>query len=387
MTTNSISHNRTLFLEDNLPVLRGLDSDSIDLIATDPPFNKGVPAFKGTTKAGQNVEFKDVWNWDEDVHVDWTNSILGRHPSLYAAIDSANKTAGYDMGAFLCWMGVRVLEMHRVLKDTGSLYLHCDQTASHYLKAMMDAIFGRKQFRNEIVWGYAPSGRAPKYGFHRKHDVIFYYSKGATPTFNHLYTEMTDTTRKTYKFVDETGRKYKESPGGRSYLDEQVGRPIPSWWTDIKSFGTATQSKERTGYPTQKPLALYKRMIQASSNPGDMVLDPFAGCATTAVAAEQLGRQWIGIDIREESGGGGSGSSAARGFREYGVERHRSDSDDGSRANGWRRAGCARAGGSRTEAECPADIRVQAAGGVGREGWPAMPGLRVGAESCGLPAG
>ena len=158
MTTNSISHNRTLFLEDNLPILRGLDSDSIDLIATDPPFNKGVPAFTGTTKAGQNVEFKDVWNWDEDVHVNWINDLRQRHPSLFNVIHYANAAAGDDMGAFLCWMAVRVLEMHRVLKPTGSIYLHCDPTASHYLKAMMDAIFGRKNFRNEIVWCYAGGG-------------------------------------------------------------------------------------------------------------------------------------------------------------------------------------------------------------------------------------
>jgi len=158
MTMNSISHNRTLFLEDNLPVLRGLDSDSIDLIATDPPFNKGVPAFKGTTRAGKGVEFKDVWNWDEDVHVNWINDLRQRRPSLFNVIHYANAAAGDDMGAFLCWMAVRVLEMHRVLKDTGSMYLHCDPTASHYLKAMMDAIFGRKNFRNEIVWCYAGGG-------------------------------------------------------------------------------------------------------------------------------------------------------------------------------------------------------------------------------------
>ena len=158
MATNSASLNRTLFLEDNLPVLRGLDSDSIDLIATDPPFNKGVPTFEGTTKAGQNVEFKDVWNWKDDVHVEWTNAIADEHPSLFNVILYANAAAGDDMGAFLCWMVVRMLEMHRVLKPTGSIYLHCDPTASHYLKAMMDAIFGRKNFRNEVVWHYGGRG-------------------------------------------------------------------------------------------------------------------------------------------------------------------------------------------------------------------------------------
>ena len=278
MTTNSISHNRTLFLEDNLPVLRGLDSDSIDLIATDPPFNKGVPAFTGTTKAGQDVEFKDVWNWDEDVHVNWINDLRQGHPSLFNVIHYANAAAGDDMGAFLCWMAVRVLEMHRVLKDTGSMYLHCDPTASHYLKAMMDAIFGRKNFRNEIVWCYR-FGAGGKKQFRRKHDIILFYNKGKEWTFN-------------WQDVSVPARSAWAKQSGISTVVEV------DWW-DIPSIN----NNERVGYPTQKPLALYKRMIQASSNPDDIVLDPFAGCATTAVAAEQLGRRWIGIDIREEAGG------------------------------------------------------------------------------------
>ena len=294
MTTNSISYNRTLFLEDNLPVLWGLDSDSIDLIATDPPFNKGVPAFTGTTKAGQGVEFKDVWNWDEDVHVNWINDLRQRHPSLFNVIHYANAAAGNDMGAFLCWMAVRVLEMHRVLKDTGSMYLHCDPTASHYLKAMMDAIFGRKNFRNEIVWriGWVSGFKTQKRGWIRNHDTILYYLKSpdAASSFNKEYLPYPE------GYVRRDGKR----PTGK-------GIPLEDTWNCssadvldsimIKSF-----SQEKTGYPTQKPLALYKRMIAASSNPSDMVLDPFAGCATTCVAAEQLGRQWIGIDIREESG-------------------------------------------------------------------------------------
>ena len=286
MTKNSIAYNRTLFLEDNLPVLRGLDSDSIDLIATDPPFNKGVPAFTGTTKAGQNVEFKDVWNWNDDVHVDWTNAIFGKHPSLYAAIYAANKTAGYDMGAFLCWMAVRVLEMHRLLKPTGSLYLHCDQTASHYLKAMLDSIFGRKNFRNEVIWSYRAGGVSKRY-WPRKHDSILFYVKSDSYEHSPIQERI---------FYDKQFFTEKVDTEGRYYADVYV----KDVWDDIKPI--INVSKERTGYPTQKPLALYKRMIEASSNSGDIVLDPFAGCATTCVAAEQLGRQWIGIDIREESG-------------------------------------------------------------------------------------
>ena len=312
MTTNSISYNRTLFLEDNLPVLRGLDTDSIDLIATDPPFNKGVSAFKGKTKAGQNVEFSDVWDWNEDVHPEWTDAIADDHPSLFNVIHYANAAAGDDMGAFLCWMAVRVLEMHRVLKPTGSMYLHCDPTASHYLKAMMDAIFGRKNFRNELVWRkYAGRKNNAKRKFTTQHDLVFFYGKSPDASFNGVMVPHSEKEiEKEYKYVDEHGRRYRKSRGRayqlkgiekRIYLDESPGRAVGSLWIE-DGLQLNTSSSERTGYPTQKPLALYKRMIQASSNPGDMVLDPFAGCATTCVAAEQLGRQWIGIDIREESG-------------------------------------------------------------------------------------
>ena len=306
MATNSASFNRTLFLEDNLPVLRGLDSDSIDLIATDPPFNKGVPAFTGTTKAGENVEFKDVWNWNDDVHPGWTDAIGNEHPSLFNVIRYANAAAGDDMGAFLCWMAVRMLEMHRVLKPTGSIYLHCDPTASHYLKAMMDAIFGRKNFRNEIVWKYKYGGRSKSF-FGRKHDIILYYTKSKSAPFYHDAVRVPheeESLAMNFRKIDEDGRRYREGTWSsgkkyRYYADE--GRACDDVWTDINALHQA--DKERTGYPTQKPLALYERMIKASSNPGDIVLDPFAGCATTCVAAEQLGRQWIGIDIREEAGG------------------------------------------------------------------------------------
>ena len=174
--------NRTLFIGDNLPVLRGINSESIDLIATDPPFNKGVKAFEGITKAGENVSYKDVWTWG-DVQAEWTNEILGNHPALYSVIQAANASAGDDMGAFLCWLAVRVLECHRVLKPTGSMYLHIDHTAHAYAKAMMDAIFGRKNFQNEIVWYYGGGG-ASKRRFGRKHDSILFYSKSNDWIFN-----------------------------------------------------------------------------------------------------------------------------------------------------------------------------------------------------------
>ena len=197
------------------------------------------------------------------------------------------------MGAFLCWMAVRVLEMHRVLKDTGSIYLHCDHTASHYLKAMMDAIFGRQNFRNEIVWGYNKPRPASK-KFVANHDVILFYAKSDQAGFNPQRVPTLDG-----KFEL---RKPVKRPDGSVWTPKEPGKLAGSWWYDIPSFATRMTAKERTGYPTQKPLALYKRIIAASSNPGDIVLDPFAGCATTCVAAEQLGRQWIGVDIEEDAG-------------------------------------------------------------------------------------
>ena len=286
MTTNSIALNRTLFLVDNLPVLRGLDSESVDLIATDPPFNKGVGAFRGTTKAGVKVSYKDVWNWDDDVHDDWIEQIRGEHPKLFNVIRYANEAAGDDMGAFLCFMAVRVLEMERVLKDTGSIYLHCDPTASHYIKAMMDAIFRRENLRNEIVWYYKNASRGKKQRA-KAHDIVLLYAKDGEGIFNRenvLIPYESGMTAWRYK------KAGKEPPKGKTPDDVVV---MPS---------LNTMDRERTGYPTQKPLALYKNFIEASSNPGDIVLDPFAGCATTCVAAEQLDRKWIGVDINEEAG-------------------------------------------------------------------------------------
>ena len=166
---NAAALNRTLFIADNLPILRGIDSESVDLIATDPPFNKGVKAFEGivtagTDRKGKKVSYKDVWTWG-DVQNEWAETIKDDHQKLHAVIQAANAAAGEDMGAFLCWLGVRVLEMHRILKPTGSLYLHLDHTAAAWGKAMLDAVFGRANFRNEIVWCYTgpatPSGGSP----------------------------------------------------------------------------------------------------------------------------------------------------------------------------------------------------------------------------------
>lgn len=375
--------NRTLFIGDNLPVLRGINSESIDLIATDPPFNKGVKAFEGIVTAaedaeGKPVSYKDVWTWG-DVQAEWTNAISTEHPALYSVIQAANASAGDDMGAFLCWLAVRVLECHRVLKPTGSMYLHIDHTAHAYVKTMMDAIFERKNFRNELVWRRATSHNdARQYG--RIHDTILYYVKTDKATWNGQTIAMPKTkeemqtaypqrdVRGPVRFSDLTGagvaggesgkawRGYDVSARGRHwappkssdyaiYIEQNfipgyrkikgvherldaldaaglIHHPKRGVWPGLKRYAAADKGNmpqdlilepmgftnynkgpENTGYPTQKPLALYGRMLEASTNPGDIVLDPFAGCATTCVAAERLEpkRQWIGIDINVEA--------------------------------------------------------------------------------------
>ena len=299
---NTDSLNRTLFIGDNLPVLRGIDSGSIDLIATDPPFNKGVKAFEGVVtagvdKQGQKVGYKDVWTWG-DVQSEWTESIRQDHPNLYAVIQGANAGGGEDMGAFICWLGVRVLAMHRILKPTGSIYLHIDYTAHAYVKAMMDAIFGVKNFRNEIVWHYRRwTGNAKR--FQRLHDSILFYSKSGDYTFNQLYTEYTQGSQQR----KEQGVLHRFKRGDTPHfvsdgeLDERGVSENDVWQIPF----VAPSAKERVGYPTQKPLALYERIIKASSKGGDVVLDPFAGCATTCIAAERLGRDWIAVDINQEA--------------------------------------------------------------------------------------
>ena len=309
--------NRTLFHSDNLPILQGMNSETVDLIATDPPFNKGKDFHATPDSLAAGAKFTDRWSWERDVHEVWTDAIQDDYPAVWSVIQFARRSYGDDMGAFLCFMGVRLMEMHRILKPTGSIYLHCDPTASHYLKAMLDAIFGRNQFRNEIVWGYNKWTNNMG-GFQRNHDIILFYTKerkGAT--FNRQFGEPTKRMReirrlgynggsnnkgiKILRVYDREKAKAqiesgKYAPENIYYIDEPLtGNPITSHWTDIGVLNG--RASERTGFRTQKPLALYERIIAASSNPGDMVLDPFAGCATTPIAAERLGRQWVGIDL------------------------------------------------------------------------------------------
>lgn len=303
--------NRTLFHGDNLKFMRAMNSESVDLIATDPPFNKGRDFHATPDSLAAGAKFQDRWSWERDVHQEWTDQITDDYPRLMEAIESARYAHSDGMGAYMCFMAVRLLAMHRILKPTGSIYLHCDPTASHYLKAVMDAVFGWRNFRNEIIWAYRGREMHVKTKFNAKHDVVLFYAatKATAIRMDQVAipydraTKIKDLRRKVH--MDDSGREWVWETRGQAkgqkpykrYVDDIVakGRPLNDVWDDIQFL--RGNHPERSGYPTQKPLDLYERMIRASSNEGDIVLDPFAGCATTLVAAEQLGRQWVGIDI------------------------------------------------------------------------------------------
>ncbi len=342
-----------------------MNSESVDLIATDPPFNKGRDFHATPDSLAKGAKFQDRWSWERDVHQEWVDQLTDDYPKLIEAIESARYAHSDGMGAYLCFMAVRLLEMHRVLKPTGSIYLHCDPTASHYLKAAMDAIFGWKQFRSNIIWRRINRTGRGTNRFANNADHVLYYVNGQTFTWHQPYQPHSDAyISKAYRHVDEKGRRYQigdlkgagvrhgssgmpwrgvdpnksgshwavpngvlptklinatsqekldyldsigriywpkngKIPRYVRYLDEMPGTAVDTLWDDIG--GLQSRSKEKTGYPTQKPLVLYERIVKASSNPGDIVLDPFAGCATTCVAAEHLERQWVGIDIWDKA--------------------------------------------------------------------------------------
>ncbi len=292
--------NRTLFHGDNLPILRGMDSETVDLIATDPPFNKSRDFHATPDSLASGAKFQDRWSWANDVEGDWVDQLTDDWPAVYAVIESAKVSSGEDMAAFLCFMAVRLLEMRRVLKPTGSLYLHCDPTASHYLKTLLDAVFGRRNFQNEIVWCYRGGG-VPRTAFARKHDLILRYSRGREVTFNLDDVRIPYSESVMESSPSRYDKSYRSNKVYSGYRPNALGKHPEDWWP-IQALMPSDRT-ERTGYPTQKPLALYERIIRASSNPGDTVLDPFAGCATTCVAAERLGRHWVGIDIWEGAHG------------------------------------------------------------------------------------
>ena len=288
--SNIISN--TLFTGDNLYILNGINTNSIDLIYLDPPFNskRTYAAPVGSKAAGSS--FKDMWSW-QDIDESYLETMISNYPFMVQYIQSIEVIHGKPMMAYITYMAQRIVELHRVLKDTGSFYLHCDPTASHYLKIVLDRIFGKDNFQNEIIWHYRRwTGKSKK--FQKLHDVVFYYTKTNDYAFNILYTSYTEGSKERkeqgilHRFKD--GEKYLVSEGS---TNKKGVRENDVWQIPF----IAPSAKERTGYPTQKPLSLLCRIILASSNEGDIVLDPFCGCATTCVAAQQLNRKWIGIDI------------------------------------------------------------------------------------------
>ena len=281
--------NRTLFHGDNLDFLRGMNTGTVNLIATDPPFNKGKDFHATPDSIAAGARFQDRWSWANDVEQEWVDQIADDWPAAHAVIETAKLTYGEDMAAFLCFLGVRLMEMHRVLAEDGSIYLHIDHTAHAYVKTLMDAVFGRRNFRNEIVWCYTGPSNTKRW-FPRKHDTILYYVKSDRTGFNWQGVRIPYVKLNT----GNTSGIFKQA----ATLDERGKVPEDYWLEDRDSMTPVGRlAGERTGYPTQKPIALYERIIRASSNEGDVVLDPFCGCATTPVAAERLGRQWVGMDI------------------------------------------------------------------------------------------
>ena len=342
---------KTIWTGDNLHILRGMNSECVDLIYLDPPFNSNQDYAAPVGSQAAGAAFKDTWTLS-DLDVAWMGLIADEKPALAYTIKAAGYSHGKGMQSYLTMMAVRLLEMHRVLKPTGSIYLHCDPTAGHYLKVLMDTVFGHVNFRNEITWkrrygAFSTVHDSNKFGV-ATDTILFYARTLATPFFPQYsmddpqYQEYVE---KTFRHVDEEGRRYQadnlanpafrpnliyeykgypspkngwavsrekmeqwdregrlhfpSSPNGRirrkRFLDELKGKPVQNLWDDIRMV--SSQAKERTGFPTQKPLALLERIIKASSDEGDMILDPFCGCATACVAADQLGRRWVGIDI------------------------------------------------------------------------------------------
>lgn len=346
----------TLYYGDNLDVLRQhIADESVDLVYLDPPFNSNATynvlfaEQDGTRAAAQIEAFGDTWRWDQAAVYDYETTVEKGGRVAQALIAMRTFLGDSNMLAYLSMMAPRLVELRRALRPTGSLYLHCDPTASHYLKLLLDGVFGPANFRAEIIWKRTTAHSDTKQGRKlpgRIHDVILFYSKGDDWTWHPIFTAYESSYLKShYSSVEpETGRRYQldnltaAKPGGdtsyewkgakpypgrywayskekmaqfekegrlvygktgmprlKRYLDEMPGVSLQDVWTDIDPINS--KAAERLGYPTQKPLALLERIIAASSNPGDVVLDPFCGCGTAVDAAQRLGRQWIGIDI------------------------------------------------------------------------------------------
>lgn len=342
-----------LYYGDNLDVLRQhVKDESVDLVYLDPPFNSNQDynilfAEHGTKAAAQIKAFEDTWQWDESAARSY-EEIVEKGGATSQVMQAFRTFLGEsDMLAYLAMMAPRLVELRRILKPKGSIYLHCDPTASHYLKMLMDAIFGPQNFRNEIVWKRSHAHSDAKQGarrFGRVTDSLLFFAKSEESTWNTQYVPYDqEYIERDYRRVDADGRKYRidnlQGPGGaakgnpiyevmgvkrywryskdkmdalikagrviqtrpgavpqyKRYLDEMPGLSLQNLWADLPVLNN--RSKEALNYPTQKPEALLERIITASSDEGDLVLDPFCGCGTTIVAAQKLKRRWIGIDI------------------------------------------------------------------------------------------
>lgn len=366
---------QTIFTGDNLDILRGFNSEIVDLIYLDPPFNSNQDYAAPIGSEAAGAEFKDTWEMS-DVKVEEHGLLADQYPAVYKVIDAAGEAHGKPMQAYLIMMASRVIELKRVLKQSGSIYLHCDDTASHYLKIVMDAVFGSSNYRNHLIWRRAPAHNDPD-RFGRILDHILLYSKSEDRCWNGnaIFTQKTDDELATaYPSLDERGRfrsdnltgprhamvkgspstlewrgydvfsrnrvwavpktssyaeyiernfipGYRKIEGVHDRLDalDDVGlihHPKRGFWPGLKRYADAdkgnppqnlilkptgftnyNKGKEFVGYPTQKRVGLLERFIKVSSNPGDLVLDPFCGCATALVAAHNLERAWVGIDI------------------------------------------------------------------------------------------
>ena len=353
MSTPAHLEKNKLYYGDNLAVLRDyLPDASVDLVYLDPPFNSRqdynvlFAEKDGSRSASQITAFKDSWEWNIEAESSY-QQVVERGGRVADALRAFRTLLdGPDMLAYLAMMAPRLIELRRVLKPTGSIYLHCDPTASHYLKVLMDGVFGPERFLNEITWKRTTAHSDSKQGrraYGNITDGILFYSKGETYNFKHQHVAYTDEYLKKYAFQDEKGRRYRldnlTGPSGaakgnpsyevmgvtrfwrysrvsmeeliakgriiqtrpgavpqyKRFLDEMPGAAVQSLWTDIPPINS--QAQESLGYPTQKPEALLERILSVSSNEGDVVLDPFCGCGTTVQVAQKLNRRWIGIDI------------------------------------------------------------------------------------------
>ena len=283
----------TLWYGDNLNILRSLDAASVDLVYLDPPYNSKRDYNCTFGAVAQSKAFTDTWTWgtDDDSNLAFLDK---HHPAVHTLLQGLGMLLPKrGLYPYLVNMAVRLVEMHRILKPTGSIYLHVDPTASHYLKLVMDQIFGGGNFRNEVLWCYSGPARATRY-YAKKHDAILFYTKSDDYTFNVQRTpyDPSTITRRRHAETTKGGIKFQ----GMSEEALVAGKALSNWWSDIPSGGQISR-KELLGYPTQKPIALLERVIKASSNEGDVVLDPYMGSGTTIEAAAKHGRKFIGIDV------------------------------------------------------------------------------------------